>query len=237
VQISARVLTSRWESGESFEAFAARATQAERDRAGAALFEFYIGTLYRRGIFHADPHPGNYVFRGDGRVVVFDYGCVRVFAPDAVRAFVALARAVRADDRQQVCAALRGLGAEPSANDAAYQHLRGLLRAFFAPLLVVGRQRIEGRIVVDLRQVTRDKLALARLRLPGRFMFLLRIRFGLYAVLSRLGACADWAEMEQAFAESAEVSGTVRPGEALSRQCCFPSLDHDAAPDAWYENP
>jgi predicted unusual protein kinase regulating ubiquinone biosynthesis (AarF/ABC1/UbiB family) len=196
-----RVLTSRWEAGTDFETFRVRATQAERDRAGAALFDFYLGTLYRCGVFHADPHPGNYCFREDGRVVVFDYGCVRVFRPEAVRAFVALAHAVQADDRARICTALRRLGAEPSSNDASYAHLRRLLRSFFGPLLRPGPQRIEGRLVVDMKQVTRDKLAILRLRLPGRFMFLFRIRFGLYAVLSRLGSVCDWASMEQRFAE------------------------------------
>ncbi len=196
-----RVLTTTWESGEPLDAFRERATSEEIDLAGAALFDFYIGTLYRHGLFHADPHPGNYLFREDRKVVVFDYGCVRQFEPEVAAAFVALARAVQADDRERVCAALRGLGAEPSKNDAAYDHLRGLLRSFFGPLLTPGAHRIEGRLVFDTRQIMKDKLALARLRLPGRLMFLFRIRFGLFAVLSRLGAVADWAQMERGFAE------------------------------------
>ena len=103
-----RVLTTSWEAGQDFETFRGQAAQAQRDRAGAALFDFYIGTLYRCGVFHADPHPGNYCFRDDGRVVVFDYGCVRVFEPEVTQAFVSLAEAVRADDRAQMCAALQG---------------------------------------------------------------------------------------------------------------------------------
>jgi hypothetical protein len=47
-------------------------------------------------------------------------------------------------------------------------------------------------------------MALARLRLPGELTFLFRIRFGLYAVLSRLGSVADWAEIERKL--SSEVS-------------------------------
>lgn len=198
---SPRVLVTSWQSGQDFETFRTRASQEERDSAGAALFDFYIGTLYRRGVFHADPHPGNYQFREDGRVVVFDYGCVRVFEPEVARAFVTLSHAVRADDRAQVCAALRGLGAAPSSDDAAYAHLRRLLQSFFGPMLLPGPRRLDGRIVVDIGQVTRDKLALARLRLPGRLMFLFRIRFGLYAVLSRLGSVCDWAAMERRLAE------------------------------------
>jgi hypothetical protein len=107
--------------------------------------------------------------------------------------------------------ALRDMGASPSSNDAAFRHLRALLRAFFAPMLVTGPHPIDGRIVIDAKQVMRDKLAIARLRLPGRFMFLLRIRFGLYAVLSRLGAVCEWAHIEQRFAEEAEtVAGSQR---------------------------
>ncbi len=195
-----RVLTTSWADGQDFETFRLAASQERRNRAGEALFDFYVGALYRHGLFHADPHPGNYEFRADGRVVVFDYGCVREFEPEVARAFAALAAAVRADDRARIVAALAGLGAKPSADDAAFQHLRGLLRSFFGPLLRPGPRPVEGRIVVDMGQVMRDKLALARLRLPGRMMFLFRIRFGLYAVLSRLGAVCDWAALEQRFA-------------------------------------
>lgn len=195
-----RVLTTTWASGDELEAFRLRGSQQERNHAGAALFDFYLGTLYRHGLFHADPHPGNYHFLPDGRVVVFDYGCVREFEPTVTSAFVALAGAVRDDDRERVCEALRALGAAPSRDDAAYEHLRGILRSFFGPLLTPGERRIDGRIVVDTRQIMRDKLAIARLRLPGRLMFLFRIRFGLYAVLARLGAVNDWASLEQQLA-------------------------------------
>jgi predicted unusual protein kinase regulating ubiquinone biosynthesis (AarF/ABC1/UbiB family) len=200
-----RVLTTTWETGSDFESFRTAATSEERDLAGSLLFEFYIGTLYRHGLFHADPHPGNYRFESDGRIVVFDYGCVRVFEPEMVRAFASLAHAVRADDRAAVCAALRALGAEPSPDDAAYAHLRRLLRSFFGPMLEPGPHAVDGRIVVDMREVARDKLAIARMRLPGRVMFLFRIRFGLFAILSRLGAVCDWAAMEQQLFEQARV--------------------------------
>ncbi len=194
-----RVLTTTWATGQDFETFRTHATGQERDHAGRTLFDFYIGTLFRHDVFHADPHPGNYHFL-DGRVVVFDYGCVRVFEPEVTRAFVDLADAVRDDDRERIVEALRDLGAEPSSNDAAYDHLRRLLRSFFGPMLVEGARGIDGRIVFEMNQIARDKMAIARMRLPGRLMFLFRIRFGLYSVLSRLGSVCDWAAMERRFA-------------------------------------
>lgn len=220
------MLTSRWVDGLDLEAFRANATPATRDRAGAALFELYLGSLYRHQIFHADPHPGNYRFGADGRVAVFDYGCVRRFEPDQVRAYRALSDAVRADDRARIGESLRQLGAEPPSGDLAFAHLRQLLRSFFGPLLTPGKRPIDGRIVIDMKQTMRDKLALARLRLPGQFTFLFRIRFGLYAVLARLGAECDWSALEQTFAAEG-VRGDSAPRGPRAGGTATPSANGD----------
>lgn len=198
-----RVLTSAWQDGQDFDTFVASASQPERDRAGRALFEAYVGTLYRQGVFHADPHPGNYRFRDGGVVVLFDYGCVRVFQPEVAAAFVALAKAVREGEEGRMRAALRGLGAEPSADRGAFSRIRSLLEGFFAPLLKPGPHPIDSSIALDMQQLARDKLAIARMRLPGKLLFLMRLRFGMYSVLARLGAVCDWSALEAGWAEEA----------------------------------
>jgi predicted unusual protein kinase regulating ubiquinone biosynthesis (AarF/ABC1/UbiB family) len=105
------VLTTRWCPGAGFEAFlASDPSQALRDAAGEALFSFSVGTLYRSGHFHGDPHSGNYAFTGEGRVVVYDYGCVRTFPPDQVRALAALVEGLKADDPARLREAGRALG-------------------------------------------------------------------------------------------------------------------------------
>ena len=198
------VLTTHWMPGRSLDAFLqGDPAQAVRDRLGTALFSFYVGTLYRHGLFHADPHPGNYGFREDGRVVVYDFGCVRTFAPGMVAALARLVAAVRADDSRVVGEAMAGLGARPPTDAEGQRHLRELLRGFFAPLLHPGARRIDPGAGLEAGRVLRDKRALMRLRLPGRLLFLFRLRFGLYAVLARLGAVADWAELESRWAEEA----------------------------------
>lgn len=199
---SASVLATRWSPGLSLDAWlATEPTQAALDRAGVALFELYIGSLYRRGVFHADPHPGNYAFRDDGRIVVYDFGCVRSFDRATVNALARLAAAVREDDLWAIEAAFVALGASPPTSPASRQHLRALLRGFFAPLLTKGARRVEPGAGFDAREVLRDKVALANLSLPGKILFLFRIRFGLYAVLARLGAVADWSALESAWAD------------------------------------
>lgn len=197
-----RVLTTTWQDGQDFEAFAASAPQAARDAAARALFEVYIGALYRHGLFHADPHPGNYRFR-DGQVVVFDFGCVRAFEPGEVRAFAALTHAVRDADEDAMRRALTELGAVPPSDAKAFAHVRGLLESFFGPMRTPGPHPIDAKVAFDARRIMEDKLAMMRLRLPGKLLFLFRIRFGLYSVLARLGAVLDWAALEEACARDA----------------------------------
>lgn len=196
------VLTTRWRPGESFDEFLARdPSQQQRDAVGEALFSFYVGALYRAGHFHGDPHPGNYAVTAEGRVVVYDYGCVRSFPPETVRALAGLVDALR---RQAGSEVLRGLGRQlgfhSSLEGADFEAFVRFARGFFAPLLTPGPHAIPPDGGFDARAVIRDKRLLARLGLPGRLLFLVRIRFGLYAVLSRLGAKVDWGALEASWA-------------------------------------
>jgi predicted unusual protein kinase regulating ubiquinone biosynthesis (AarF/ABC1/UbiB family) len=194
-----RVLTTSWREGAGLEAFLqSRPSPEAREQAARSLYEFYVGTLYRHGLFNADPHPGNLLFSPEGRVTILDHGCVREFDRDTVAGLVRLSCAVRADDEDQVQAALSAIGMPKPAVD--FEVTRGLLRGFFDPLLTPGRHAVPADRAVAMGETVKLKRKLMRMRLPGKLMFLFRIRFGLYAVLSRIGAEVDWASLEDELA-------------------------------------
>ena len=58
----------------------------------------------------------------------------------------------------------------------------------------------------DMRSIFKSKRQLMKLTLPGEFLFLFRIRFGLLSVLARLGARANWYRLERGFIDGAEHS-------------------------------
>src|SRR5438094_498337 len=76
-QSSRRVLTSEFVAGRTLAEVRAGATQEARDRYGAILSRFMFRSIYEHRLFNADPHPGNYLFPDDGRLVVLDFGCVK----------------------------------------------------------------------------------------------------------------------------------------------------------------
>jgi predicted unusual protein kinase regulating ubiquinone biosynthesis (AarF/ABC1/UbiB family) len=193
---SGRVLTTTWQDGRGLDSFVEHATQAERDGAGRALYEFYIGTLYRHGLFNADPHPGNLLFQDDRRIAVLDHGCVREFDRETVAAIIALSRAVREEDDSGMREALQLLGAKDPEPGPELEATRELMRGFYAPILGPGKRRLKAGVNLETRNVMKSKRDMLRLRIPGRLLFLFRIRFGLYSVLARLGAELDWQALE-----------------------------------------
>jgi hypothetical protein len=52
---------------------------------------------------------------------------------------------------------------------------------------------------VSMRKLLFEQRRALRITLPGEFLLLLRIRLGLMAVLSRMGARANWYRLEQSY--------------------------------------
>lgn len=79
---SKRILTTDWIDGESLSAFANNATsQKERDQIGQFLWDFYHHQVHELLLFHADPHPGNFLVRR-GQLCVLDFGCTKKITSD-----------------------------------------------------------------------------------------------------------------------------------------------------------
>ena len=74
---SRRVITMDWMDGEPFDVFAdGPAPQDLRDKIGQALWDFYAYQIHDLRVFHADPHPGNFLVSGDS-LCVLDFGCTK----------------------------------------------------------------------------------------------------------------------------------------------------------------
>jgi predicted unusual protein kinase regulating ubiquinone biosynthesis (AarF/ABC1/UbiB family) len=197
---SRRVLTTTYVDGLKIDPFlASDPPQAERDRIGEALFEFYVGSLFRYQIYNCDPHPGNYLFLKSGQVCMLDHGCTRQFEPRSVAQLANLTRAVHTDRREAIHRALVNLKIVREGKKYDYDTIRDFLRGFYGPMLVDEKCPMDLGAAMDMRQAMDMKLKLARFSLPGEFLFLFRIRFGLMSVLSRLGAEANWYRLEKRY--------------------------------------
>lgn len=74
-----RIITMDWVEGMHMKEFlATNPSQEIRNKIGQALWRFYEFQEHSLKSIHADPHPGNFLFREDGTVGVIDFGCIKV---------------------------------------------------------------------------------------------------------------------------------------------------------------
>ena len=198
---SRRVLTSELVEGMTLDE-AGRQPEPLRRTFAEVLWRFVFTGNLIGGRFNADPHPGNYIFHGDGSISFLDFGCVQALDADHVR----LARAIHG-------AALEGDEARFRQDAARLLGTRGgsyeqvaleFSRACFEPLFT-SPFRIDRPYVSGLAERTKDLKGQmfakdgSFVQLPPNMVFLNRLQFGFYSVLARLDVATDYAAIERAF--------------------------------------
>ncbi len=106
---STRVLTLSYEAGDSLQT-AKHYPHQVRNALGQKLFQVLCEQLYNLQALHCDSHPGNFAFRPDGTLVIYDFGCVKRLNPMLVGEFKRLVKAALHNDYATVEAVLRDLG-------------------------------------------------------------------------------------------------------------------------------
>ncbi|HVM40063.1 MAG TPA: AarF/ABC1/UbiB kinase family protein [Acidimicrobiia bacterium] len=194
-----RVLTMEYVDGMRWRA-ALDAPKDLRDQWGITIARFVFGSLYRHGLFNADPHPGNYLFHQDGSVTFLDFGCVKEFAPERIEQYWATAAAVKAGDEEAILDHMVALGLlrDRDVGDVAARLFEQVYRAWEplrAPQPFTYTREWAAAAAADLMEMKFDRETRAlvkRLDLPPDQVFLMRITAGLNSVLAGLGATIDW---------------------------------------------
>ena len=87
------MITSELSGGARFAELASW-PQHERDLAAETIYRFVFRSLYEVRAFNGDPHPGNYLFHGGGRVTFLDFGLVKHFTPAELQPLMQMARTI-----------------------------------------------------------------------------------------------------------------------------------------------
>ncbi len=86
-----KVLTMSFLEGVHMKEFlAGNPSQERRNHFGQLMWDFFHDQVEQRSFIHADAHPGNFLFRKDGRLGVIDFGCVKKFPESFTRRYMQL---------------------------------------------------------------------------------------------------------------------------------------------------
>lgn len=85
---SKRVLTMTWEHGDRIDRIDHGVyTQEIRNLLGERVFHAFAKQIFVYHAVHGDPHPGNFAYRPDGTVVMYDFGAVKKLDPNIIDAY------------------------------------------------------------------------------------------------------------------------------------------------------
>jgi predicted unusual protein kinase regulating ubiquinone biosynthesis (AarF/ABC1/UbiB family) len=189
-----RVITSELADGARY-AELADWSQAERDLAGETIYRFVFRSLYEAHAFNGDPHPGNYLFHGGGRVTFLDFGLVKYFSAGELRPLVAMVKHLCVDrDPEEFRRAMEDAGflmaGAPLPTDMIVEHMA----VFYDTVRERGPRTMTGEYASAVRRRFfdfRSPLA-AYAAIPRSYVILQRINLGLFALLGDMSATADW---------------------------------------------
>jgi predicted unusual protein kinase regulating ubiquinone biosynthesis (AarF/ABC1/UbiB family) len=194
-----RVLTSELVVGARYEEVLGW-SQHERDQAGEAIFRFVFGGLYQMHVFNGDPHPGNYLFHGEGRVTFLDFGLVKWFEPDDVELLAAMVKsAVITPDAAVFRAAVERAGflrPDPTLSD---EEIALYFRHYYELVSEDRETHFTADYATDTLRHFFDASSpvVKRANVPSSFVVLQRINLGLYAVLAGLEATGNWRRVAE----------------------------------------
>ncbi len=198
---AARVLTTELVLGVGLDE-AARAPEAERRAYCRTLWRFVFKGNLVGGMFNADPHPGNYVFQGDGRVAFLDFGCVQPLEghrlDDARRIHSAALRRDEAAFREAAKLVLETRGGHWEKIALEYSRL------CFEPIFTSPYRMTRTYSASLVRRLVGFRDEMSKLQedfvpLPPGMLFMNRLQFGFYSVLARFDVEVDYAAVEREF--------------------------------------
>ena len=106
-----RVLTTTFEVGTKITDLAQLAAWGvDREDLAGRLVDAYARMIFRDGIYHADPHPGNLLVRPDGTLVLLDFGAVGRLTEPMRRGLAEFMLGVLLRDARRVTASLGIMG-------------------------------------------------------------------------------------------------------------------------------
>ena len=189
-----RIVTSELATGARFSELASW-SQEERDLAAETIYRFVFRSLYEVHAFNGDPHPGNYLFHGGGRVTFLDFGLVKHFSPNELQPLMQMARHLCVDnDPEAFRRSMEKAGFlrpdAPLSTETIVEHMG----VFYETIRERGALTITGdyasavvRRFFDVRSPVAGYVSV-----PRSYVILQRINLGLFAVLGDLSATADW---------------------------------------------
>jgi predicted unusual protein kinase regulating ubiquinone biosynthesis (AarF/ABC1/UbiB family) len=195
-----RILTMDWMEGKPLKEFiAGNPSQELRNKAGQAIWDFYTYQVHTLHVFHADPHPGNFLIDENRHVGIIDFGCVKEISKSFYTSQMRLLDTDILWNDEKLMQVLKELTVIHS-DDSAYlqkflfdfisKTIRHITQPFFSEFFDFGDEQFIKEVINkdELFDLKKELIKSRKARGEKDALYLHRTYFGLFSILHELRA-------------------------------------------------
>jgi predicted unusual protein kinase regulating ubiquinone biosynthesis (AarF/ABC1/UbiB family) len=189
---SRRVLTMEFVDGYKFQDILAPGVeQALKDWVAIKYFQITWRQIFKFGVLHTDPHPGNYLVTYHPKLAMLDFGSVRVFPEEIRKGYLRLAKAILERDEETMARCFVLLGYLDPGDDPT--PLVQIMYIIFEPVLEDrASDPRDFDSVGKTMEITAIGLENRIFNAPGHRLFLVRALLGLDSYVHQFGTVTNW---------------------------------------------
>lgn len=152
--------------------------------------DLYLDMIFRYGVFHADPHPGNFLLPGQGRLAILDFGDVGRLSPTRRNQLEELVLAIGGHDLEFLVDTVLEMTNPPPGTDL--KELRSTVSAWADQYLLAAVGSLDlAEIVSTVMSLMHDH----HLSLPADLALLFRVLTELQGMGAELGITLNIEEL------------------------------------------
>jgi ubiquinone biosynthesis protein len=189
--------------GEDLSVFMNTASQESKNKIAKDMMNFLLTNIYRHGIFYSDLHYGNVIIK-DNRLAVIDFGCLNFISTKAIKTFIKIHKTLKNEQKEEFIDALTELGVlTDKVSQESKDYSYGYFRHIYLPWLVPTFEfTIEWWEEINFKNVE----LLKQWSLPANIIYLNKLPYGFFKILSILKANGEFGEMVDKIIEDADNS-------------------------------
>ncbi len=209
-----KILTMEWIDAQPLQKFIDTETdQQKKNQIAQALLDFLHTSIHQHRMFHADPHPGNFLVTKDNQLVVLDFGCVKKIPEDFYNHYFALVKDDVVNDEKKLRECLVALDMlresdDPHLDKLFFETSLDIIRNFSTPMksptFYFGDQDFYDQLQSQGEELFSNKefRKPSAMRGSKHAIYLHRAFFGLYSILYKLNATVN---IDQSFVDRIKI--------------------------------
>ena len=196
---TSKLITMSWLDGRSIHHLFTSSNNKLKEKVATNIFNAWYKPFYSFAIIHGDPHFGNYSFTKNGNINLFDFGCIRIFPVNFVKAVIDLYYALERKDIDLAVEAYKTWGFK-KINKELIKILNLWASYIYGPLLENKRRFIQGDGkkgygFAIANEVYKKLKQIGGVEPPKEFVFIDRAAIGMGSLFMKLNVRLNWYEL------------------------------------------